>query len=120
YGTSGRLSRGWPAHPGQPCIWDTSHFASGTKYVELAEVPGSKTRTFRACLGPTLMTPTLSYLAGVPGEETLFIQVTLSCAAPAPPARASASVTARAILHSAVVVFTATSFKTRVRIDREG
>ena len=34
-----------------------------------------------ALAGPTLMTPTLSYLAGVPGAAKPFIQVTFSAAA---------------------------------------
>ena len=52
------------------------HFASGTKYALPAEVPGSKTNTFLAVLEPTLMTPTLSYGAGVPGAAKPAIHVT--------------------------------------------
>ena len=43
--------------------------ASGSKYAALAEVPGLGTSTFFAFGEPVLITPTLSYLAGVPGER---------------------------------------------------
>src|ERR1035437_2912343 len=54
------------------------HLASGTKWALPAEVPGSSTKTFFALLGPTLMMPTLSYLAGVPGAAKPCIHVTPS------------------------------------------
>ena len=53
-------------------------------------MPGSRTRTFLAELGPILMTPTLSYCAGVPGAAKLCIQVTEREAAVAPPELADA------------------------------
>ena len=46
----------------------TMSSASGTKYADPAEVPGSRTRTFGASRSPTSSTPTLLNSAGVPGD----------------------------------------------------
>ncbi len=43
-------------------------------------MPGSSTSTLRAAGDPTLITPTLSYLAGVPGDDAPRIQETCSSA----------------------------------------
>src|SRR6185312_12820934 len=68
-------------HTCQPGSLDSSHCASGTKKALPADVPGANTSTFLAFAGPTLMTPTLLYFAGVPGALAPFIHVTFSAAA---------------------------------------
>ena len=74
--SSSKFSRRSTDQTCQPLVFETIHRASGTKYAAPAEVPGSKTRTFLALLGPTLMTPTRLYLAGVAGAAKPRIQVT--------------------------------------------
>ena len=76
--SSSRFSRRSTDHTCQPGVSDTIHWARGTKYALPAEVPGSRTSTFLAALGPILRTPTLLYCAGVPGAAKLGIQVTES------------------------------------------
>src|SRR6266508_6464355 len=58
----------------QPFDLRTMSFANGSKYVALAEVPGTSTRMFLASLGPVLMMPTLLYFAGVPGALKPWIR----------------------------------------------
>jgi hypothetical protein len=74
--SSSKFSRRSTDQTCQSLVFETIHRASGTKYAAPAEVPGSKTRTFFALLGPTLMTPTRLYLAGVAGAAKPRIQVT--------------------------------------------
>jgi len=66
--SSSRFSRRSTAQTCQPRARRTTSLASGAKYAALADVPGFSTRMFGALVGPILRTPTLLYLAGVPGE----------------------------------------------------
>src|SRR5258708_7519207 len=76
--SSSRFSRRSTDQTCQSGAFSTTHLASGTKYAPPADVPGSSTSTFFAPADPTLITPTLSYLAGVPGAAKPGIQVTPS------------------------------------------
>src|SRR5690349_23610518 len=78
-------------------------FASGAKYAALADVPGFSTSTFFARGEPILRIPTLSYLAGVPGDLTPSMRWKLTFAA-AGPAAARTSALARDRTRAGVVM----------------